>query len=197
MTRPIDPRDARFVAAAAESDWLLHEIERGWKPAFTAADLRRARDDALHAIARDLPDPADYAAALPPEVAGALMEAVHGRNGGLWAHDGPLVPILRSLGLVAINDRQLTGFAIEVRYALRATEGEYLPPAKRRPVSRTPASRPLTGAEMGNREGRKNRGPRGRDLFAMPPDIRRVEHSAPCGRCGSRMDACQCRSARA
>lgn len=190
MTYPINPRDVAFMAAVHESELQLAEIAKGWQPPCTAADLRKARDDAFRAMANDLPDPAEYASTMAPEIAAALMDAVHGRNGGLWAADGPLVPSLRSMGLIAINDRQLTDFAMRVRYAMREAAGEYVPPVKRRPVSRKP--RALTASEMGS----SDRGRPKRNFCVAPADVRRVEHSAPCHRCGCRMDACECRSAR-
>ena len=124
MTHWIDPIDSKFMAAVGWSEELLEAIELGWEPPCTSADLRKVRDDAMHAMARGLPDPHAYAELLDPALAAAIVEAVHGRTGGLWVADGPLVPVLRSLGLITIRDRELSGYGMAVRRELKGLEGE-------------------------------------------------------------------------
>lgn len=123
MSELIDPIDARFMAAVGWSEDMLEAIENGWEPPCTSADLERVCHDAFQAMARDVPDPVEYAAMIEPVFAEAIMEAVHGRTGGLWVSDNALVPMLRSMGLIGIRDRELSPFAMQVRRVLRRDEG--------------------------------------------------------------------------
>ncbi len=186
MTRPIDTRDVQFMGAVGWSEQMLREIEAGWSPPYDSRALDQVRRDAMRAFAKDLPDPAKYAQSLPPKIAAALMDAVQGRNGALWAPDGPLVPTLRSLGLITIRDRELTGFAMDVRRELRIAAGEYVPPPKKAAKKRN--ERSLTASEVGH----SAYGERFGDLA----QLKRVESSAPCTLCGCRPDACGCRRGR-
>lgn len=77
-----------------------------------------ARQDALRAIARDIPDPEDYAYHLPLWAADALLAATKHSSYG-WRVPRRLALRLRPYGLVAYNDDGLTAFGWAVRCALK------------------------------------------------------------------------------
>lgn len=77
-----------------------------------------ARKDAMKAIARDIPDPDDYARYLPLPIVTALLSAWNYQSYG-WAVSREIAPYLRPLGLVAYNGCGLTAFGYSVLLALR------------------------------------------------------------------------------
>lgn len=79
---------------------------------------RRAEKDAMKAIARDIPDPDDYARLMPLSLVTALLTAWNHRTYG-WAVTREVAPYLRPLGLVAYNGCGLTVFGYQVMLVLR------------------------------------------------------------------------------
>lgn len=81
----------------------------------------RARIDALRAIARDIPDPAEYASHLPDWAVEALLSATKDHADG-WCAPAATAAALRPLGLVGYGTRGLTAFGWAVRQALKRTD---------------------------------------------------------------------------
>lgn len=81
----------------------------------------RARRDALVAIARDIPEPTDFARHLPLGVVTALRNA-RIRNGGCYQASVEWAAALRSYSLVEYGGRCLTAFGIAVRRELMADD---------------------------------------------------------------------------
>lgn len=78
-------------------------------------DLRdRATRDAMKAIARDIPDPDEYARQLPPWAAEALVQAARTPSDG-WCVPAHLARMLRPLGLAGYGTNGLTAFGWRVR----------------------------------------------------------------------------------
>lgn len=75
-----------------------------------------ARNDALKAIARDIPDPAEYAYYLDATIVDALLTA---RRRGFWCVSREAAEILRPHGLCEYGGAGLTVFAIKVVAELR------------------------------------------------------------------------------
>lgn len=81
---------------------------------------RRARNDALGAIARDIPDPAEYARYIPLVFAEALTAATQTMTGYHVSREQ--AELMRPYGLVEYGGRCLTAFGIKVRQALKAED---------------------------------------------------------------------------
>jgi hypothetical protein len=77
---------------------------------------RRARKDALLAIARDIPDPDDYAQQMSLELAEALAGATRSPQG--YRVRPEVAGWMRPFGLVEYGGRHLTAFGSAVRQAL-------------------------------------------------------------------------------
>ena len=98
------------LAALRAAQWTPHPKETRFE--------RRARQDAMKAIARDIPDPDDYARLMPLSLVTALLSAWNYQSYG-WIVSREIAPYLRPLGLVAYNDCGLTAFGYSVMLALR------------------------------------------------------------------------------
>lgn len=80
------------------------------------AQERRAREDAMKAIARDIPNPKIFAQYIPIVFVEALMSARVNRDGGqVSAH---LACEMSRWGLVEVRGPHLTAFGFQVRKAL-------------------------------------------------------------------------------
>lgn len=88
------------------------------KPPRETRHERMARKDAQAAIARDIPDPDDFARYMPLPMAVALLSAWKNQSYG-WCVTPRIAAYLRPLGLVAYNDYGLTAFGYAVLLALR------------------------------------------------------------------------------
>lgn len=104
---------------------ILYQIEqRGWAPPCSTHDLDRVHEDALRAIARDLPDPEHMARVIEqadPFVANCLADAYPSKlpgNCGQYRVRDEAAPLLRSLGIVEAGGVHLGSFGFEVREAL-------------------------------------------------------------------------------
>lgn len=82
----------------------------------------RARVDALRAIARDIPDPAEYAAYLPDWAVTAMLASAKDHSDD-WCAPRDAAAALRPLGLVGYGTRGLTAFGWAVRQALLRDNG--------------------------------------------------------------------------
>ncbi len=79
--------------------------------------LAQADRDALEHIAKDIPDPAEYARYTPLAFAAALTETTFHKNGWI-VPDEKTAALLRPYGLVEYGGRYLTAFGMKVRKAL-------------------------------------------------------------------------------
>ena len=84
-----------------------------------AAQERRARSDAMRAIARDIPDPRDYAYQLGAEYCEMLLSATLRDS---WYVTEAVAKRLRPHGLCEYGGTGLTGFAMAVRRELKAMD---------------------------------------------------------------------------
>lgn len=93
-------------------------------PTLEQEQARRAKLDAMKAVARDIPDPRRYARQIPLEDAQALVNAERINLVWYYRADTPraLLHKLRCVGLCYLEDRGLTHFARAVRRVL-AEEG--------------------------------------------------------------------------
>lgn len=84
-----------------------------------AASERRAHGDAMRAIARDIPDPRDYAYQLGAEYVAMLLGATLRDN---WYVTEAVAKVLRPHGLCEYGGTGLTAFGIMVRRELKAMD---------------------------------------------------------------------------
>ena len=110
------------LQAAEEGEWLLAQADAGNPGPCTGEDLRRVERDAMKAMAVGIPNAEAYARWFETahhEAAFALCEAFPVGGQGcvacLRVHDGPQVPLLRSLGLVEVRGFGLGCFGNAVR----------------------------------------------------------------------------------
>lgn len=123
------PGSDEFNRIAGErGDALLRQLQQGWRPPCTSADLDRARRDAMKAIARDIPDPAEFAEFLLleyPRLHVAVRDAWTARDtrwAGEWRVDDACVRPLQKLGVVNIAEPTLSNFGKAVRAAILEAE---------------------------------------------------------------------------
>ncbi len=107
----------RRETPAEVEQWLAIDREAQYQ---THLD-KQAREDALLAIARDIPDPEQYAWGLPLEAAEALLSATQSaKYGPKVSRDAAAV--LRPYGLVEYGGEGVTAFGWAVRRVLRSHE---------------------------------------------------------------------------
>jgi len=117
---------AGFVSAAAHSEALWQQVRHGEAPEpVTSAETARVRHDALKAIARDIPDPHEFAMQLAEPWCDYLRRAFRSQdpeNVGCLRTDERWIGDLFAMGLC---DKRgfLTVFGMSVRREIMVDEG--------------------------------------------------------------------------
>ena len=126
MTAPIGRYSvAGFAFAVPESEAQHERLRHGERPpAPTTAELQRIERDALKAIARDIPDPAEFAMQLPAPYAEALAKAHTAQDPANAGCKRVSLEATRACFAMGLTDRDgyLGAFGMAVRREILADE---------------------------------------------------------------------------